>query len=64
MSVDEVVVLAVSMFVAAYAIVGALAGITFSFARANVGNGPGWWVVVFSAGGFGAIVPIPGQGGG
>jgi hypothetical protein len=35
---------------AAFATVGALAGITFSFAGANVGNGPGWWVVVFSAG--------------
>ena len=35
---------------AAFAIAGALAGITFSFAGANVGNGPGWWVVVFSAG--------------
>jgi len=35
---------------AAFAVAGALAGITFSFAGANVGNGPGWWVVVFSAG--------------
>jgi hypothetical protein len=29
---------------------GALLGLTFCFAGANVGNGPGWWVVVFSAG--------------
>jgi len=35
---------------AAFAMIGALAGITFSFAGANIGNGPGWWVVVFSAG--------------
>lgn len=35
---------------AAFAVAGALAGITFSFAGANIGNGPGWWVVVFSAG--------------
>ncbi len=34
---------------AAFATAGALGGITFSFAGANVGNGPGWWVVVFSA---------------
>jgi uncharacterized membrane protein YjfL (UPF0719 family) len=35
---------------AALAISGAVVGITFSFAGANIGNGPGWWVVVFSAG--------------
>ncbi len=35
---------------AALATAGALAGITFCFAGGNVGNGPGWWVVVFSAG--------------
>jgi hypothetical protein len=34
---------------AAFATAGAMAGITFCFAGANVGNGPGWWVVVFSA---------------
>lgn len=34
---------------AAFATVGALAGITFCFAGANIGNGPGWWVVIFSA---------------
>jgi len=34
---------------AAFATAGALAGITFCFAGANVGNGPGWWVVIFSA---------------
>jgi hypothetical protein len=32
------------------AFVGALAGVTFCYAGANVGDGPGWWVVVFSAG--------------
>lgn len=35
---------------AAFAISGAVVGITFSFGGANIGNGPGWWVVVFSAG--------------
>jgi len=35
---------------AAFAAAGALVGITFCFAGGNVGNGPGWWVVVFSAG--------------
>lgn len=34
---------------AAYAIGGALLGITLCFAGGNIGNGPGWWVVVFSA---------------
>ncbi len=34
---------------AALAIGGALLGLTLCFAGANVGNGPGWWVVVFSA---------------
>jgi hypothetical protein len=34
---------------AAHAIGGALLGITFCFAGGNIGNGPGWWVVVFSA---------------
>jgi len=34
---------------AAFATAGAMAGVTFCFAGANVGNGPGWWVVVFSA---------------
>ena len=34
---------------AAFATLGALAGVTFCFAGGNVGNGPGWWVVVFSA---------------
>jgi hypothetical protein len=29
--------------------VGALVGVTFCYAGGNVGNGPGWWVVVFSA---------------
>ncbi len=35
--------------VAAFATAGALAGVTFCFAGANIGNGPGWWVVIFSA---------------
>jgi hypothetical protein len=30
--------------------IGALLGCTLCYAGANVGNGPGWWVVVFSAG--------------
>jgi uncharacterized membrane protein YjfL (UPF0719 family) len=34
---------------AAYAIGGAILGITLCFAGGNIGNGPGWWVVVFSA---------------
>lgn len=34
---------------AALAVTGALLGITLSYAGGNVGNGPGWWVVVFSA---------------
>jgi hypothetical protein len=29
---------------------GAILGLTLAFARGNIGNGPGWWVVVFSAG--------------
>jgi hypothetical protein len=31
------------------AVVGALLGVTFSYAGGNVGDGPGWWVVLFSA---------------
>jgi len=31
------------------AVAGALLGFTLCFAGANVGDGPGWWVVVFSA---------------
>jgi uncharacterized membrane protein YjfL (UPF0719 family) len=34
---------------AAWAISGALAGVTFCYAGGNIGNGPGWWVVVFCA---------------
>lgn len=34
---------------AAFAIFGALFSITFCFAGGNVGDGPGWWVVVFAA---------------
>jgi uncharacterized membrane protein YjfL (UPF0719 family) len=34
---------------ASYAIAGAFFGITLSYAGGNAGNGPGWWVVVFSA---------------
>jgi uncharacterized membrane protein YjfL (UPF0719 family) len=29
---------------------GAMIGVTCSYAGGNIGNGPGWWVVVFSAG--------------
>jgi hypothetical protein len=32
------------------AITGALVAITLCFAGGNIGDGPGWWVVVFSAG--------------
>lgn len=35
---------------AARAIAGAILAITLCFAGGNIGNGPGWWVVVFSAG--------------
>ncbi|MFH0953196.1 MAG: hypothetical protein V1873_02580 [Verrucomicrobiota bacterium] len=34
---------------ASHALGGALAGLTLSFAGGNIGNGPGWWVVVFCA---------------
>ena len=34
---------------ASYAICGAFFGITLCYAGGNAGNGPGWWVVVFSA---------------
>jgi uncharacterized membrane protein YjfL (UPF0719 family) len=35
---------------AATALGGGLLGVTFIFAGGNIGEGPGWWVVVFSAG--------------
>ncbi len=34
---------------AAHAIGGALLGLTLCFAGGNIGDGPGWWVVVFCA---------------
>ena len=34
---------------ASVAIAGAMLGVTFAFAGGNVGDGPGWWVVVFAA---------------
>jgi uncharacterized membrane protein YjfL (UPF0719 family) len=34
---------------AAFAIGGGLLGLTFCFAGGNVGDGPGWWVVIFAA---------------
>jgi hypothetical protein len=34
---------------AASMLTGALAGVTLCFAGGNIGNGPGWWVVVFAA---------------
>ena len=34
---------------AAVAIAGALLGLTLAYAGGNIGDGPGWWVVVFSA---------------
>jgi len=30
--------------------IGAMAGVALCYSGANIGNGPGWWVVVFSAG--------------
>lgn len=35
---------------AGWALFGAVVGLTLAFAGANVGDGPGWWVVLFSAG--------------
>ena len=35
---------------AAYAAAGALVGLTLAFSGGNIGDGPGWWVVIFSAG--------------
>lgn len=35
---------------AALATAGTLTGITFCFTGGNIGSGPGWWVVAFSAG--------------
>src|SRR5687767_4652112 len=32
-----------------YAAAGAMLAITLCYAGGNIGNGPGWWVVVFSA---------------
>jgi len=34
---------------AAWVIGGAILGVTLCFAGGNIGDGPGWWVVVFSA---------------
>jgi hypothetical protein len=34
---------------ASYTVAGALLALTLCFAGGNVGDGPGWWVVVFSA---------------
>ena len=34
---------------AAYAVAGAILAITLCYAGGNIGDGPGWWVVVFSA---------------
>jgi len=35
---------------AAIALAGALVGVALCYAGGNIGDGPGWWVVVFSAG--------------
>jgi uncharacterized membrane protein YjfL (UPF0719 family) len=35
---------------AAYAAAGALVGLTLAFSGGNIGDGPGWWVVIFTAG--------------
>jgi hypothetical protein len=32
------------------AVIGALLGVTLCYAGGNIGDGPGWWVVLFSAG--------------
>lgn len=34
---------------ATWAVAGALVGLTLCYAGANIGDGPGWWVVVYSA---------------
>ena len=34
---------------AAWAAAGGLAGLTLCYAGANIGDGPGWWVVVYAA---------------
>lgn len=34
---------------AAFGVSGAMLGLTLSFAGGNIGDGPGWWVVIFSA---------------
>ena len=33
-----------------FALTGAMIGLTFCYIGGNIGEGPGWWVVVFSAG--------------
>src|SRR5688572_22236491 len=35
---------------AAHAVAGAMVALTLCFAGGNIGDGPGWWVVVFCAG--------------
>ncbi len=35
---------------AGLAVSGAMIGLTVAFAGGNIGDGPGWWVVIFSAG--------------
>lgn len=35
---------------AGLAVSGAMLGLTLAFAGGNIGDGPGWWVVIFSAG--------------
>ncbi len=42
---------------ALYAITGAFLGLVIIYSGANIGDGPGWWCVVF-AGGFGLVVWI------
>jgi len=44
---------------AGLAICGGLLGVTFVFAGSNIGEGPGWWVVVFCAAlGTGALLAL------
>ncbi|NLO41127.1 MAG: hypothetical protein GX115_16870 [Ruminiclostridium sp.] len=50
-------VLSLSNKAALYSITGAFLGLVIIYSGANVGDGPGWWCVVF-AGGFGLVAWI------
>ena len=53
---------------ALWAWIGAMTGVALCYAGGNIGNGPGWWVVVFSAGlapaALGGVWLLMGAGGG